>query len=83
MKITLKLFATLSDKLPADASANAAEVEVPDDATATQIIDQFQVPGDMVHLVLVNGVYLPPESRGTQALNPNDALAIWPPVAGG
>ncbi|MGA8261955.1 MAG: MoaD/ThiS family protein [Arenicellales bacterium] len=83
MKITLKLYATLGDKLPANSVANTVEVEVPDGATAMQVIDQFQVPEDMVHLVLVNGVYLAPEARGTQALNPRDALAIWPPVAGG
>ncbi|MFZ0486807.1 MAG: MoaD/ThiS family protein [Arenicellales bacterium] len=83
MKITLKLFATLSDKLPANSVANTVEVDVPDGATAMQVIDQFQVPEDMVHLVLVNGVYLTPEARGKQALKPRDALAIWPPVAGG
>ena len=83
MRITLKLFATLSDKLPANSVANTVEVEVPDGATAMQVIDQFQVPEDEVHLVLVNGIYLPPEARATQPLSPRDALAIWPPVAGG
>jgi sulfur carrier protein ThiS len=83
MRITLKLFATLSDKLPANAVANTAEVDVPDGATAMQVINQFQVPEDMVHLVLVNGIYVPPEARNTRPLNPRDSLAIWPPVAGG
>lgn len=83
MRITLKLYATLSDRLPAEARANTVEVEVPDGATAAQVIDQFQVPREMVHLVLVNGVYLPPDARGSRALNPEDALAVWPPVAGG
>lgn len=83
MRIKLKLFATLSEQLPAHAKANLAEVEVPDGATAVQVIDQFSVPREMVHLVLVNGIYLPPEARETQSLNSEDTLAIWPPVAGG
>ena len=34
------------------------------------------------HLVLVNGVFLPPSQR-TRALEAGDELAIWPAVAGG
>jgi sulfur carrier protein ThiS len=37
----------------------------------------------IVKLVLVNGVYIPPERWQTQVLNEGDVLAIWPPVAGG
>jgi sulfur carrier protein ThiS len=41
------------------------------------------MPPKLVHLVLVNGVYVPPEERATRTLAPGDVLAIWPPVAGG
>ena len=37
----------------------------------------------MVHLVLVNGVYVPPAERATRTLEEGDVLAIWPPIAGG
>jgi sulfur carrier protein ThiS len=37
----------------------------------------------MTHLVLVNGAYVPPGERARLALRDGDALAIWPPVAGG
>jgi hypothetical protein len=33
--------------------------------------------------VLVNGVFVPPRERESLRLAPGDALAIWPPVAGG
>jgi sulfur-carrier protein len=33
--------------------------------------------------VLVNGVYQAPAVRETLHLKAGDALAIWPPVAGG
>ena len=42
-----------------------------------------ELPPRLVHLVLVNGVYVAPEQRKARTLAPGDALAIWPPVAGG
>jgi sulfur carrier protein ThiS len=43
----------------------------------------FNLPMKIVKLVLVNGVYIPPESWQTRELQDGDVLAIWPPVAGG
>jgi molybdopterin converting factor small subunit len=41
------------------------------------------MPPKLVHLVLVNGRYVAPADRTTHVLQPDDVLAIWPPVAGG
>jgi sulfur carrier protein ThiS len=84
MKITFKLFASLTDYLPAaERTSNQVELEVADGATILQIIAPFSLPEKMVHLVLINGKYIAPEDRATHALQPNDVLAIWPPIAGG
>jgi sulfur carrier protein ThiS len=84
MHITFKLFATLTDYLPAHARrANLVELEVADDATIAQIIAPFGMPDKLVHLVLVNGTFIPPEQRTTKTLVEGDVLAIWPPIAGG
>ncbi len=84
MKITFKLFAMLTDFLPATARAgNVMELEVPAGATIAQVLEQFALPPKLVHLVLVNGTYVAPEARGTHALREGDTLAIWPPIAGG
>lgn len=84
MKITLKLFATLTDYLPAASRyTNIVELEVADGATILQVIEPYQLPPALVHLVLVNGKYIEPEKRTTQTLNEGDVLAIWPPIAGG
>lgn len=82
MRITFKLFATLMDYLPPTAAKHSVTLEVNDAVTPNQLIDRFSVPRSQVHLVLVNGVYLP-EAERDKPLREGDALAIWPPVAGG
>ena len=84
MKITFKLFATLTDYLPQAARrSNIVELEVAPDASISQIIAPFGMPPKLVHLVLVNGHYIAPEQRLTHTLSEGDVLAIWPPIAGG
>lgn len=83
MKITLKLYATLGELLPCDAHANTIEVEVPSIVTPHQVIDLYKVPREKVHLVLLNGAYIGLEERDKPLIKENDALALWPPVAGG
>jgi sulfur carrier protein ThiS len=84
MRITFKLYATLGDYLPADKrQGNLMTLEVPPEAPIAQIIEPFNMPPRLVHLVLVNGVYIQPEERATRTLQEGDVLAIWPPVAGG
>ena len=83
MKITLKLFATLGKYLPRQRQGNLVEVEVPDGTTANALIEKFSVPDEMVHLVLLNGVYLDSNQRTTRMLKAGDTVAVWPPVAGG
>lgn len=85
MQITLKLYAMLTDYLPSDAVKNEARLDYSDASPVSveQVIKQFNMPERLVHLVLLNGVYLEPEQLATTVLKDNDVLAIWPPVAGG
>jgi sulfur carrier protein ThiS len=83
--ITFKLFASLTDYLPADRErgSNMVDIEVPEGASIVEVVTPFQLPQKMVHLVLVNGVFVPPAERATRRLSEGDVLAIWPPIAGG
>ena len=83
MRITFKLYATLSDYLPAGQRHNAVEIDIDPATTIADLVERFKLPPRLVHLVLVNGVYVAPEQRPARTLAPGDALAIWPPVAGG
>lgn len=88
MRITFKLFAMLSDHLPDEVDGrrrqgNQIELEVPEGATVQQVVDRFNLPGKLVHLVLVDGRYLDKAERATRVLAEGETLAIWPPIAGG
>ncbi|HET9652260.1 MAG TPA: MoaD/ThiS family protein [Usitatibacter sp.] len=85
MRIVLKLYAMLTDYLPQQGrdQKHEVDVELPEGATVAQVIERFGLPERWVHLVLVNGVYVPPAHRPTRTLREGDALAIWPAVAGG
>ena len=83
MKITFKLFASLSDYLPPERQGNILPIEVPEGTSIMDIVNRFQLPVKLVHLVLVNGKYIKAEERDSYLLKEDDVLAIWPPVAGG
>ncbi|MFN7644215.1 MAG: MoaD/ThiS family protein [Burkholderiales bacterium] len=89
MKIVFKLFAMLSDHLPEEVdgvrrTGNIIELpQVAEGTTVQQLIERFNLPPKLVHLVLVDGTYLAPADRATRVLKDGEALAIWPPIAGG
>ena len=56
MQITFKLYASLTDYLPADKRrSNEMSLDVPEGATIEQVTEPFQLPQKLVHLVLING----------------------------
>ena len=84
MKIVFKLYASLTDYLPADVrTSNRMPLELDEGTPIAKVIEPFGLPQKMVHLVLVNGVYVAPEERLTRVMQDGDVLAIWPPIAGG
>jgi sulfur carrier protein ThiS len=84
MKVELKLFASLSKYLPAEAQrTNRLELLASPDTTVRNLIDRFKVPPELCSLVLVNGTFVPPSAWQDRVLVDGDVLAIWPPVAGG
>jgi sulfur carrier protein ThiS len=84
MRITFKLFATLQDYLPPEGKkTNALTLELEEGTTVAQVVERFSLPQKLVHLVLIDGNFVPPAARDGRALQEGETLAIWPPVAGG
>ncbi len=83
MKITLKLHASLMDRLPPGTQGHALVIDVDPRATVADVLARYALSPTVAKLVLVNGHYVAPEARGTAPLADGDHLAVWPPVAGG
>lgn len=84
MQITFKLYAMLSDHLPPEhRQGNQMKLDLAPGTTVLQAVAPFNLPPKLVHLVLINGVFVPPEQRAARELVDGDVLAIWPPIAGG
>ena len=84
MQITLKLYATLSEYLPAGSKKHRIVLDISHQETAHTVLERCHVPKEKAHLFLLNGVYLTLEQREQPTLiKEGDTLAVWPPVAGG
>ncbi|MCB1879338.1 MAG: MoaD/ThiS family protein [Chromatiaceae bacterium] len=82
MRLNFKLYASLGEYLPAGAERHVVKLEVPESTSPLAILEQHGVPLAQVHLVLINGVFIPPSERHLP-LSDGDELAVWPAVAGG
>jgi sulfur carrier protein ThiS len=81
--LTFKLYASLGQYLPSGAVDNKATIELAPDESLADLIARFDLPERLVHLVLVDGVFVAPENRAARILKDGETVAIWPPVAGG
>ena len=82
-KVTVKLFASLSERLPTDAEHNAVQINLKDGATISSALTKLNVPEELCHLVLLNGIFVSPSRRRTAAIAEGDIVSVWPPVSGG
>jgi len=80
MNITLKLYAALGEFLPAEAQANAVKVDVPDDATISDVLTSHQVPLGRCHLIMINGHQHDRNALSSTKLAGGDTLAVLPPA---
>ena len=83
MQITLKLFAQLGQYLPPQTARNEVAIEIGDGSSIWHVLDAYNVPRGMCHLVMVNGHAKAVSLRDGTVLKPGDVLAAWPPIAGG
>jgi sulfur carrier protein ThiS len=83
MRIKLKLFAMLTERLPPGSVDHTTELEVPEGATARQVVERLHIPPELASLALVDGVHLTRRQFAERTLHEGETLAIFPPIAGG
>lgn len=75
----MKLFATLTRYKSGIKAGNSFEMNLPDTATAQEIIDRLKIPVEEIHIVFINNVIQAPSVK----LQAGDVVGIFPPVGGG
>ena len=80
MRVEIRLYATLADHVAAARAAVPFEVELPDAATADDLIERLRLPADEIHLVIIDGRVV--HDRTTR-LADRSRVALFPPVGGG
>ncbi len=84
MKVTFKLFATLQDYLPPEGKkTNALSLELAEETTVDQLIKRFSLPEKLVHLVLIDGTFVPPSERAGRILRDGRDACYRRPQGGG
>jgi molybdopterin converting factor small subunit len=79
MKVSVKLIATLRDKLPEGATDNACEIDVPTGSVVEDVLSRFDIANDGTNVILVNGRVPDPG----QELAEGDVVCAFPAMAGG
>ncbi len=83
MQIHIEFYASLMKYLPPGKSRFKREIKVDDGLLLNSLIEQFHIPPQLAHIVLVNGHFVDVETRQERVLIESDVVSIWPPVAGG
>lgn len=79
ISVKVKPFATLRRHFPDLEVGEAIEVELPDDTTIQQMLDEVDLPQEQVRVVFVNGIV----RKGDYRLSDGDETGVFPPVGGG
>ncbi len=79
MKVTVKLFATLTHYAPGVGSGRPFQVELASEATLQELIEQLKIPLGETRVTFVNGLIQEPDHR----LAEGDEVGIFPPIGGG
>ena len=83
MRIYLKLFAMLDHLLPPGSKDHTAELDVPEGTTPRVLIQRFNIPPQLAHLVMIDGTHLLPKEIDTRVIKEGETVYIFPPIAGG
>ncbi len=84
MRVNLRLFASLRDRLPGS-DRGRATLTLEEGASLQDLIDLLEIPDKQAQMVLVNGEQAPRpvHVRSALLLKEEDTIAIFPPLAGG
>jgi molybdopterin converting factor small subunit len=79
MRVTVKLFATLVRFKDGSRAGKPFEIELPEGAVVSDLIQYLHIPIEETHVVFVNNII----EEADSALKHGDVVGMFPPVGGG
>lgn len=79
MKVSVKLFATLTHYGPGVRAGESFDVDVPENTKIIDLIESLRIPPVEAHVVFINNIIVNHET----AVTLGDNIGIFPQVAGG
>jgi molybdopterin converting factor small subunit len=79
MQVTVKLYATLRRFGRGRRAGTPLKVDLPEEATLLELINQLKIPPAETRIVFVNGIIQEPGWR----LKEGDEVGMFPPIGGG
>jgi sulfur-carrier protein len=79
MRVTVKLFATLVRFKNGVRAAMPFEMDLPEEATVQDLIDQLKIPPGETHVIFINNII----EEASAKLKDGDVVGMFPPVGGG
>ena len=83
MRITVKTTGLLGKHLPEGSSRNKGVVEIPDNSTVLDLLQQLSIPDNGRCYVTFNGTVLQKNELDTTVITPADAITLMAPITAG
>lgn len=83
MIVSVKTTGLLGQYLPPGSGRNRGDVELPENSSVQNLIDQLGIPDDGRCLVTINGELLQAEAFSTTTLTATDKVVLMAPLAAG
>ena len=82
MEIKVKLLSSLMEYLPPGSDGNTVTWSGVPPMSCNEVIERLRIPSERVRVVMLNGEFLPPDSRDA-VLTDGDTVSVWPAIQGG
>jgi molybdopterin converting factor small subunit len=79
MKVTVKLFATLTRFGQGEKAGTPFIIELSEGATLQDLVSLLKIPVEETRIIFVNGIIQEPDYR----LKDKDEVGLFPPIGGG
>jgi sulfur carrier protein ThiS len=83
MQVTVKLFGTLRQYLPAGSGFNSCELTTAERPMLNQLLQMLPIPDHKAYLVILNDEKINKQEYASTQIEETDEVVLLPPIKGG